>query len=110
MNGIERLRDLVAAGEKAPSGRCDPVMSLKTGWKIGRIRDHTARPLSGDDDAAATSFACDALNARQAISDVLALVEAVGRWRKHGRAPRFDKELMEAYEKLTSADAQEGKS
>ena len=125
MNGIERLRDLVAAGEKATLGRVvvvplgdqgglfllrnQPDGACVMTWEAEDVVAELAPVCCDEPDTPCVAdavFMADAFNARQAISDVVALVEAVGRWREHGRTPRFDKELMEAYEKLTRSAPQ----
>lgn len=130
MNGIERLRKLVAAGEKASPGKWwVGKKSDKWGW--GRIcaKDvlDTARLKSSmevqDEPSTCTlaefnryirqnenhAFVTKAANARQAIIDVLALVEAVGvMYDQHPFAlTKTADSVYRAYEKLTSADAQE---
>lgn len=83
------LRALVAKGEQVTPASLSPVFSLKTGWVIGRIADHTAHPLNTTDAMLATEYACDMLNSRPALARFLAshaalvarharLVEAAG--------------------------------
>ena len=132
MNGIERLRELVAAGEKAPQTEalCD-----ESGWAHWWTPGMGTTPIEytpaerDDSDSnpyapytftgVPSSFICKAANARQALSDVLALVESVRRLRTTFapqiiEGSRHSRRLLEvkhefdvALAKLTSADAQE---
>ena len=76
MTHESKIKALIEAGERAPQGKWSPVFSLRTGWVIGRISSHVAKPMSEDDGHDAVDCACRAANARDSIKLLAEIAEA----------------------------------